>query len=300
MKAEASNPKGDVWFGGTGDPHLQAAEEGLSEMYQSPNMKDLHNWAQYQADIRLQDGRHLRRRAGFQLQHRSARQEKLPPPACWADIIKPEYKGDVQMANPAASGHRLHGAGDAGAGVRRRQGLRLPEGAAQEYFELSEVGHRTGEGRCTRRNGHRRELHARRAGEKKNGFPVEMAAPARHRLRGRSMSILKGARNLENAKKFYDWALTPDAQKLAAQAKSSTSCRPTKRAAAAEAPRFSSIKADPVRLQKYGSSAERKRLLESGRKRSTRFRADLPASSFTQLKSRHWIWAKDQKRLKST
>ena len=26
LKAEASNPKGDVWWGGTGDPHLQAAE----------------------------------------------------------------------------------------------------------------------------------------------------------------------------------------------------------------------------------------------------------------------------------
>ncbi|MEN8197553.1 MAG: substrate-binding domain-containing protein, partial [Pseudomonadota bacterium] len=26
IKAEASNPKGDVWWGGTGDPHLQAAE----------------------------------------------------------------------------------------------------------------------------------------------------------------------------------------------------------------------------------------------------------------------------------
>lgn len=26
LKAESSNPKGDVWWGGTGDPHLQAAE----------------------------------------------------------------------------------------------------------------------------------------------------------------------------------------------------------------------------------------------------------------------------------
>ena len=25
IKAESSNPKGDVWWGGTGDPHLQAA-----------------------------------------------------------------------------------------------------------------------------------------------------------------------------------------------------------------------------------------------------------------------------------
>ena len=29
IRAEASNPRGDVWWGGTGDPHLQAAEEGL-------------------------------------------------------------------------------------------------------------------------------------------------------------------------------------------------------------------------------------------------------------------------------
>ncbi|MCB2133335.1 MAG: substrate-binding domain-containing protein, partial [Rhodobacteraceae bacterium] len=36
IKAEESNPKGDVWWGGTGDPHLQAAEEGLTEPYVSP------------------------------------------------------------------------------------------------------------------------------------------------------------------------------------------------------------------------------------------------------------------------
>src|SRR3990172_8680804 len=36
IKAEASNPKGDVWWGGTGDPHLQAAEEGLTQEYKSP------------------------------------------------------------------------------------------------------------------------------------------------------------------------------------------------------------------------------------------------------------------------
>ena len=34
VKAESANPKGDVWWGGTGDPHLQAAEEGLTEAYE--------------------------------------------------------------------------------------------------------------------------------------------------------------------------------------------------------------------------------------------------------------------------
>lgn len=34
--AEAANPKGDIWWGGAGDPHLQAAEEGLTVEYKSP------------------------------------------------------------------------------------------------------------------------------------------------------------------------------------------------------------------------------------------------------------------------
>ena len=49
IKAEARNPKGDVWWGGTGDPHLQAAEEGLTVEYKSPMLTKLHPWAQQQA-----------------------------------------------------------------------------------------------------------------------------------------------------------------------------------------------------------------------------------------------------------
>src|SRR5688572_28233694 len=50
VKAEASNPRGDIWWGGTGDPHLQAAEEGLTVEYKSPMMKDLQPWAVKQAE----------------------------------------------------------------------------------------------------------------------------------------------------------------------------------------------------------------------------------------------------------
>ena len=30
LNAEKANPKTDVWYGGTGDPHMQAAELGLT------------------------------------------------------------------------------------------------------------------------------------------------------------------------------------------------------------------------------------------------------------------------------
>ena len=36
--AEKANPKTDVWFGGTGDPHLQAAEQYLSLENKSPSL----------------------------------------------------------------------------------------------------------------------------------------------------------------------------------------------------------------------------------------------------------------------
>src|SRR5262245_9373201 len=45
IKAEAANPKGDIWWGGTGDPHLQAAEEDLTVAYDSPMLAELNDWA---------------------------------------------------------------------------------------------------------------------------------------------------------------------------------------------------------------------------------------------------------------
>src|SRR3712207_4250777 len=49
IRAEAQNPRGDLWFGGTGDPHLQAAEENLSAEYRPTALDQLHDWAQKQA-----------------------------------------------------------------------------------------------------------------------------------------------------------------------------------------------------------------------------------------------------------
>ena len=40
IMAEKSNPKTDVWFGGTGDPHLQAAEQNLTLEYNLPPCLD--------------------------------------------------------------------------------------------------------------------------------------------------------------------------------------------------------------------------------------------------------------------
>ncbi len=77
VKAEAENPKGDIWWAGTGDPHLQAAEEGLTEEYVSP-MRDAVAALGDQAGggLRQPHRRRLFRRAWLRLQQGSAREEQ--------------------------------------------------------------------------------------------------------------------------------------------------------------------------------------------------------------------------------
>jgi iron(III) transport system substrate-binding protein len=101
LKAEAQNPKGDVWFGGTGDPHLQAAEEGLTEVYKSPKLSELHPWAVKQntdsggKTVGIYAGA-----LGFGFNTKLLAKKNVKAPACWADLLKPDFKGEIQMPIP--------------------------------------------------------------------------------------------------------------------------------------------------------------------------------------------------------
>ena len=93
IKAEAGNPKADAWFGGTGDPHLQAAEESLTTPYRSPNLAQLHPWAVKQAEqsgyrtVGIYMGA-----LGFSYNTELFKKKGLTPPRCWADLLQPARK----------------------------------------------------------------------------------------------------------------------------------------------------------------------------------------------------------------
>jgi iron(III) transport system substrate-binding protein len=75
------------------------------------------------------------------------------------------------------------------------------------------------------------------------------------------MSIIRGARNMENARRFYDWALTPEAQAIGAEAKAYQ--LPSNRSAPIppQAPRFENIRLIDYDFARWGSAEERTRLL---------------------------------------
>jgi len=99
--------------------------------------------------------------------------------------------------------------------------------------------------------------------ESVRGFPVKPILPCEGvGYEVGSMAILKGARNLDNAKKFFDWALTPEAQKIGLDV--GEYAIPTNRYVKLppQVPNLADIKLINYDSAKYGSTAERKRLLE--------------------------------------
>jgi len=95
------------------------------------------------------------------------------------------------------------------------------------------------------------------------GFPVLPVLPCEGvGYEVGSMAIIKGARNLDNAKRFVDWALTADAQKIGLDVKEYAI--PTNRSVALppQVPNLAEVKVISYDFAKYGSSDTRKRLLE--------------------------------------
>ena len=94
------------------------------------------------------------------------------------------------------------------------------------------------------------------------GFPLETITPSEGTgAEIGSMSIVKGARNLDAAKKFYEWALTPQAQQFGAATHQYQ--LPSNKATPIDphVPDFKKIKLINYDYAKYGASNERKRLI---------------------------------------
>ena len=263
ITAERANPKTDLWFGGTGDPHLLAAEQNLTLEYKSASLPQLHTWAQKQAEqagyktVGVYSGP-----LGFGYNTELLAKKKLPIPKVWADLLKPEYKGEIQVSDPRASG-------TAYTMIATLVQL-MGEDKAFEYlaalhknvstYPRSGVGPikavARGEAAVSISFVHDAP------GEKAQGFPVEAVTPADGTgAEIGSMSLIKGARNLENAKKLYEWALTPGAQQFGVTAKQfqlpsnkSTPLDP-------RIPDFKKIKLIDYDYAKYGQATVRRQLI---------------------------------------
>ena len=264
VRAEAQNPRGDIWFGGTGDPHLAAAEAGLSVEYKSAALNELQPWAikQYESSKGRSVGIYSGA-IGFGFNTELLAKKNIPAPTCWADLIKPAYKAEIQVANPSSSGTAYTFI----ATIIQLMG----EDKAFDYMKQLHPNinayARSGTGpiKAVARGETAVSLSFVHdvVTEKNAGFPVAYNTPCEGTgFEIGSMSILKGARNLKQAQRFYDWALTPEAQKLGFDAGKQLQM-PSNKATPLPpgAPDLTKMKLVDYDFVKYGSAAERQRLL---------------------------------------
>lgn len=263
IRSEARNPRTDIWWAGTGDPHMQAAEEGLSQPYKSPLLDQQQDWAKKQAEISNYRTVGIYAGAlGWGYNTKLLADKKLKEPKCWADLLDPTFKGEIQIANPNSSGTAYN--------TLATLVQIMGEDKAFDYLKKlnANISQYTKSGSAPVKAAARGEttigivfMHDAVAMQV-DGFPIKSVAPCEGTgYEIGSMSIIKGARNLASAKIWYDWALSAEAQSHMKEAKSFQ--LPSNRSAEISeyAPRFENIKLIDYDFKTYGDSAKRKALL---------------------------------------
>jgi iron(III) transport system substrate-binding protein len=264
IAAERANPKLDVWYAGSGDPHLQAAEQGLTEEYRSPHLPQLYDWAVKQAEqskyrtVGLFVGA-----LGVGYNTELLAKKKLPEPKCWADLANPAYRDEIQIANPNASGTAYMTIATFVQIFGEDRAFELLKGMHRNTNSYPRAG--AGAIRAVGRGETTIGVTFLDDGlvDIAAGFPVKLVAPCEGTgYQVGSMSIVKGAKNMDNAKRFYDWALTPAGQSLVAATKNFQTMSNKATPVPAGGIRMADIKLIGYDFAKYGSATERKRLLE--------------------------------------
>lgn len=265
IKAEQSQPQADVWYGGTIEPHFQAAALGLLQPYRSP----LQEQTMKQFQPLLKDKGDITSIAYMIVLGIGVNTEKFKQygitdyPKCFKDLTNPKYKDLIQIPDPRSSG----------TGYTFIATLIQLWGEDKAFNYLQELQKNVSQN--TKSGIEKANLSRGDAAitigfingyqtEQEKGAPIKIILPCEgvsYSLGG--VSIIKGARNLENAKRFVDWSLSVEAQEMAWRADQQYQL-PTNRYAKA-AP--NSIQPSELNLinfdfARFGSESEGKRLIK--------------------------------------
>jgi iron(III) transport system substrate-binding protein len=262
VRAEAGNPKIDVWWGGTGDPHLIAASEGLSQQSDT-DTSELLGWAVNMAEI--SDGRAIGVHAGalgVSYNWDLLKEKGIEPPACWRDLADPRFLGEIQVANPNSSG----------TAYTQLATLVQVFGEDEAFDLLKQIGKNvnsyTKSGSAPNKAAARGEtgvavgfMHDM-VTQKKAGFPLEIVSPCEGTgYEVGAVSIITGTRNLDAAKKWVEFVLQADAQSRAPEVEVYNVPSNKNAVLDPQTPSLGSVKLIDYDFATYGAVDTRKRLL---------------------------------------
>jgi len=265
IRAEASNPRGDVWWGGPGDPHLQAADEGLLEEYRSPRLAELHPWAVRLAELSKYRTTGIYLGAlGIGYNTALLKKKNIPEPKCWADLLDARFKDEIQIADPNSSGTAYVMLASIVQLMGEDKGFAYLKALHRNVNQYTKSGIAPVKSTASGETGVGIAFMHDMVTMRVQGAPIQTVAPCEGTgYETGAVSLIKGRKNAEAARRFVDWTLSAEAQKIVGVDQNIYSI-PSNKAAPIhpQAPKIAAIRLIDYDAAKYGSSAERNRLLK--------------------------------------
>lgn len=216
VQAEKDNPQFDIWWGGPIDSFVAAKGEGLLETYESPNAANLTDPEKMKDADNQWVGVYVGTLGFATNTDWLAANSGVEAPTSWDDLLRPEFTGQVMVAHPSSSGTSY----TALATILQLKG----EEEGWEYLQqyAGQVSQFTKSGAAPAKFVGQGEAavaivfsHDIVNEIENNKLPLVLTFPEEgtgYEIGG--MGILKGAKHMQAAKLWYDWALTPEAQAL--------------------------------------------------------------------------------------
>ena len=215
LRNEKDNPQFDIWWGGPIDSFVAAKQEGLLAQYKSPNMANLLDPAKMKDADDYWAGIYVGS-LGFAVnKNYLAKNPSLKKPESWDDLIRPEWKGQIMIAHPATSGTSYTALSTVLQLKGEQAGWDWIKKFSANVLQYSKSGATpatlVGQGEAAIGVVFSHDIVA----QIEKGLPLELSFPKEgtgYEIGG--MGIVKGAKHVDAAQKWFDWALTPEAQNL--------------------------------------------------------------------------------------
>lgn len=274
IRAEKDGPTIDVWWGGTGDTHMQAGSENLLHPYQPAHERDMLPWAQN--FFAMSGGRSAGIYAGalgFAYNSDLLREMKLPAPTCWKDLTDIAYRGSIRSGNPNSSGTAFTTLATLVQLFGEDEAFRFMAALNRNIDQYTTAGSAPVKAAARGEVLIGISFMHDAVTQKQAGYPLVIVAPCEGTgYEIGAVSIVKGARHLEAAKDFVDFALSPEGQGTGAASGQNQVPSNAMAILPLAAPDISMIKMVDYDFATFGSPVERSRLLE-------RFDADIAATN---------------------
>lgn len=217
IEAEKGNPQADVWYGAPSENHVVLKEKGLSQPYLSQGARDLA------AKFKDPEGywtSFYMNPLGFASNLKVLEQRKTPPPASWADLLKPEFRAQVQAPSPQTSG--------TGYNMVAALVLIMGEDKAFEYLKklnpsiqtYTQSGTAPSKAAAIGQAGVGIQFTPAFLQLIEEGYPLKITFPREGvGFEAPAISILRGAPHADLAKKLVDWSISLPGQAVLTDAR---------------------------------------------------------------------------------